>query len=102
MLFTILICAIVLLYINIYFKGKVTNYCRPLFEEQQGKLSLGRVAFLVAFVVAMRNLWVFGDLSYSVVSLLGTLLAYGGYKKYVKSKYYNEELDLEKDESHEA
>jgi len=83
---------------------KITNYFRPLIEEEKGKLSLGRVSFWIAFCFAMRILYLTENVSTSIVSLLGLLLTYGFGKKYVKSKYYSNGLDNSngEDEANEA
>jgi hypothetical protein len=83
---------------------RLLNYFRPLIEEEKGKLSLGRVSFWIAFCFAIRILYVTENVSTSVVSLLGLLLTYGFGKKYIRSKYYNNDLNISNgnDETYEA
>jgi hypothetical protein len=83
---------------------KLFNYFKPLIEEEKDKLSLGRVAFWIAFGFVMRILYVTNSISTTVVSLLALLLGYGFGKKYIRSKYYNNGLDItnKDDEAHEA
>jgi len=70
------------------------DYFRTLIEEQKGKLSLGRISFWAAFICAVRSFWISGDVSYPAVSLVLGLAAYGMGKKYIRSKYYKNELDI--------
>lgn len=70
-------------------KLKVVGYLRPLIEDTKGKISLGRVAFWIVFGIAMRTLYLTGDLSANVIGLVSCLLAYSVGKLFVKNKYHN-------------
>lgn len=70
-------------------KLKVVNYLRPLIEDSNRKISLGRVAFWIVFGIAMRSLYITGDLSANVIGLVSCLLAYSVGKLFVRNKYHN-------------
>lgn len=66
---------------------KIVNYFRPLVEDSKGKISMGRVAFWVAFTISMRALYLTNDLSSNVIGLITCLLAYSIGKVYIGTKY---------------
>lgn len=72
-----------------FFKLKVINYLRPLIEDANRKISLGRIAFWIAFGIAMRTLYITGDLPANVIGLISCLLAYSVGKLFVRNKYHN-------------
>ena len=79
-------------------------------EEKKGavKLSLGRTAFWMVFMVVLYRITTFGVVDASILALIGMLLTNGGFKKtkagmdhapgFSRGNRIDVELELEKDE----
>lgn len=80
---------------------KILDYLRPLWEDAQGKISLGRVSFWMVLGFFLYRYFLYGEVTYNIVMLLLGLLGYGGFKKYVHGKFGLPSF-LNPDESKEA
>lgn len=77
------------------------NYFRCLIEDSKGKVSMGRVAFWITFIISMRQLYFAGDLSGNVIGLITCLLAYSLGKVFVGTKYNSKNNESQKNNSSE-
>lgn len=80
---------------------KILDYLCPLWEDVRGKISLGRVSFWVVLGFFLYRYFLYGEISYNIVTLLLGLLAYGGFKKYIHGRF-ELPLFLGPDETKEA
>jgi len=79
--------------------NKLTNYFRCLIEDSKGKVSMGRVAFWITFVISMRQLYLTGDLSSNTIGLITCLLAYSIGKVFIGTKYNSQDNGTQKNDS---
>jgi uncharacterized membrane protein len=82
--------------------NKIINYLRPLIEDSNGKISMGRVAFWIAFGISMRQLYLTRDLPGNVIGLITCLLAYSIGKVFIGKKYNSQDNGTQQDQDNSS
>jgi hypothetical protein len=58
--------------------------------SENGKLSLGRIAFWILFIAIMKSALLRGNIDSSMITMSGLLLTYNAYKKHLTNGKLNE------------